>query len=66
MTTADAPKERQFWQENATLGRTARIAAVADKHVMFRYKGDGMRLCSVADFMKKHHRVYIASKEHAP
>lgn len=66
MTTADDLKARQFWQENATLGRTARIVAVAEKHVMFRYKGDGMRLCGVADFMKKHHRVFVAAKERKP
>lgn len=50
----------QLWQENSkhgSCGRTARVVAVAEKHVMYRYKGGGMSLCGVKDFEKNHFPV---------
>lgn len=62
-------KAGQYWQENTKHGndgRTARVVAVAEKHVMYRYKGHGMRLCGVKDFEKSHHRVHVAQQEPTP
>lgn len=50
---------------NGPHDKCARILAVAEKHVMFRYKGCAVALSDEKSFLEKHIRVFTARKSDA-